>query len=147
MQSLAFRGTRHLTLEFSEEVDWRTMEKLLTTAGIKLGSAPSSRFPESNVIFRMESVPLEILELVIPQSWRNNELLLRTVSMALPRFRALHTLRFSTNAESPAVPSCSTSPAALGITDLESAFLENWADQCAMLRTVVCPSGGEWRRE
>ncbi|KAL0948058.1 hypothetical protein HGRIS_010681 [Hohenbuehelia grisea] len=143
MQALSSRGTRHLTLRFGDEVDLRTIEKLLTTTGVKLGRTPSSPLSDAN---GHSTVSLRVLELVIPVALSDSDTIFRTVSTSLPRFQALQTLRLTSQIPTFHLGLQNTFRASpIEMTDLERGYVGPWTKSCPTLRTIVFPSGAVWR--
>ncbi|KAL4256616.1 F-box domain-containing protein [Pleurotus pulmonarius] len=122
MQAISHRRTRILNLRFSEDIDPRTMEKVLTSAGAILGRAPDG---------------LVTLSVTVEGSTPNDEELCRMMSTVLVRFTHLQSLAMH-RTDIP-VPSKSGS-----LSDSEQSYVVSWARACSRLRAVAFASGAQW---
>ncbi|KAF9005167.1 hypothetical protein BDQ17DRAFT_1353945 [Cyathus striatus] len=135
------RGISHLGLRFTDNVDRRTVEKVLGAAGTTLGSAK-----DKGVSDGLQTLVVQIVQ----NSAESDEILYKTVQSVLPRYSALRSLRLYFSDSEQLSREFDSVDAELQkyrpLLGVEQARKEMWIKQCPLLEEIVFLSGRFWRR-
>ncbi|KAJ7597036.1 hypothetical protein C8J56DRAFT_305597 [Mycena floridula] len=146
----ALKTVSTLRLRFSENVDRRTVEKVLGAAGAALGGA--HREDSSAAIESTEPPVLELLEIEVPMSGpKTDDVLYKILGTVLPRF-CLRTLLLYLSY--PAEESTEFIQETFRIPNVDVKLsakdeerIHSWLKHCPTLERVLLLSGAEWRVE
>ncbi|PPQ65053.1 hypothetical protein CVT26_015749 [Gymnopilus dilepis] len=151
----SLRGISHLALNFSDNVDKRSIEKVLGAAGAALGAfskpAPDEALEGGRQPAEVEWLGLRALEVSFSRhNSGREEALYKSVQASLPRYKSLSSLRFSISGADDDRPTQNTEdgdePKILQPSPPEQAQIDAWIKQCPTLQSIDIFSGAHFQQ-
>ncbi|TFK38364.1 hypothetical protein BDQ12DRAFT_683530 [Crucibulum laeve] len=129
------QGITHLSLRFYENIDKRTIDKVLGAAGASLGSSSKQEW---------EGLHFLEVEFFNTSEPGVNETLYKAVQVVLPRYKVLQNLHLCfSDSNGVSLKTTNVTPT---LTPPENARIMCWLKQCPTLESISLLSGARWHR-